>query len=1217
MAGRPSGEALRSIGALFNAGTIVGLTDGQLLERFNAHDGDGDDLAFAGLVERHGPMVLRVCRALLRDAHEAEDAFQATFLILAIKARSIRGRDSMSSWLYSVAYNVAASARSSSARRRAHELKAGQARAVDFSEAAHDDLGPALHEELDRLPERYRAVLVLCHLEGLTQHQAAERLGWPVGTVQSRLARGRDRLRARLSRRGLGPTAAVLTAPGPIEAVPAALADSTTRLALTIGTVPEAVMHLVNKGVKSMFVNKLMTTCLAALLAVGAIATGAFAYQAAKPEPDDARSEPATKADDRDDGLLTVVGVVRLPDGAPAAGATVRAFSETPETSPVAHTDEAGRFELRGVFGGGCDLHASSADGSLQTVLKTPSAATRDAFAVPVELTLQPAIDHEVDVLSGGKPVSGATIMALAFGLDTNFQVQGVTGQDGKARLRLPADQGFNCLVAWHPVLGVGARGSLRGRLLGKKAELSLLPPAPHTIRVVDPDGNPVPGLELGVHFATQDSEWLLSGYLTESHVRTGVDGMATIAWAPRGELRYVQVEFPGSDWKVDETDLKQIKNGLTTVHARREHTVQGRLIMPEGVDAEGILVTGFGFGPANMGDRPFARARRDGTFRLQIPSNHGFSLGIVDSKWASEPWTGVILRTDSSEPAEIAVKVYPATPITVRVNRGSRREPVADAVVQIESMAEFDWTDVAGEKHSAMGGAGNWLTTDADGMTQAAVGRGKQRLTMLSGDWRDQREIEVTSEKPVEVVFHRPWIGRQRIKGRLTLNGAHYPPSPTLRALAWASVADRNMIPPTLKPIVNPDGTFEVAFDAEAATLLFLDGERRLAGFAEKLKASENVDVRMMPTATYAGTLLDPDGKPASGRTVEMFVRNSDLKPIAARRTDEVGRFRFDAAPSNVPLQLRTRLEPDAPEEYIFDGDRLFTPGEAREKADLKLQRSGSSLTKPRPVAPLSERVESLCKKVGPSGMRGLVAVMGDDSGDAARTVDSLFDYNDERMKDVLGYLTLRVEPAETAKEAATIAGRGWPSPKPGEVVLVAVDGEGKTIAAETLALKNVEAAIDAGAAFMKRHRLPSHDARALLADARAEAKRSGRRVWVIEGGPRCGPCFMLARWIKDHHAVIDKDYVVVKLMEALDDHVPEAVAGLPIEDGDGIPWFAITEPDGVVLAHSRGPLGNIGFPSSLEGIRHFRTMLEQTTRKLTADEIERLVGSLSSDHD
>jgi hypothetical protein len=147
----------------------------------------------------------------------------------------------------------------------------------------------------------------------------------------------------------------------------------------------------------------------------------------------------------------------------------------------------------------------------------------------------------------------------------------------------------------------------------------------------------------------------------------------------------------------------------------------------------------------------------------------------------------------------------------------------------------------------------------------------------------------------------------------------------------------------------------------------------------------------------------------------------------------------------------------------------------------------------------------------------------------------------------------------------------------------------------------------------FLKRNRRPPHDATTLLAEARAEAKRTGRRVWVIEGGPRCGPCFRLARWIEDHHATIDKDYVVVKLMGGIDEHVPEAIDGLPIEPGDGIPWFAITEPDGAVLAHSRGPLGNIGFPSSVEGMRHFRQMIEQTARKLTPDEVGRLVESLS----
>ncbi len=134
---------------------------------------------------------------------------------------------------------------------------------------------------------------------------------------------------------------------------------------------------------------------------------------------------------------------------------------------------------------------------------------------------------------------------------------------------------------------------------------------------------------------------------------------------------------------------MKRIRNGLITVHARRERIVQGRLIMPDGADARGILVTGFGFGPASRGDVPYARARRDGRFTLQVPSEHAYVLGIADLKWASDPWAGTILPKDSARPREITIKVYPATPLTVRVTRGPRREPVVNAWVDLSGVAE------------------------------------------------------------------------------------------------------------------------------------------------------------------------------------------------------------------------------------------------------------------------------------------------------------------------------------------------------------------------------------------------------------------------------------------------------------------------------------------------------------------------------------------------
>jgi HlyD family secretion protein len=200
---------VRQMHALFNVGTIRELTDGQLLERFATGDGEGAELAFAALVERHGPMVLRVCRAALAEAHDAEDAFQATFLVLVKKARGLWVRDSLGPWLHQVAYRTASCVRLASARRQRHERGASESRKEAYV-TLHDDLARVLHEEIERLPDRFRIPLVLCDLEGRSHEQAARHLGWPIGTVKSRQARGRERLRDRLQRRGVSPAPTVL-----------------------------------------------------------------------------------------------------------------------------------------------------------------------------------------------------------------------------------------------------------------------------------------------------------------------------------------------------------------------------------------------------------------------------------------------------------------------------------------------------------------------------------------------------------------------------------------------------------------------------------------------------------------------------------------------------------------------------------------------------------------------------------------------------------------------------------------------------------------------------------------------------------------------------------------------------------------------------------------------------------------------------------------------
>ena len=207
MPGRSSGaETLKHLQALFREGSFSGLTDGELMERCTTADDDSAAAAFTALVRRHGPMVLRVCYQVLQNSHDAQDAFQTTFLVLARKARSVRKHDSLASWLFGVADRVARRARAEAARRRAHELRRSELAALESADEKNDsETWTELHEEVASLPEKLRLPVVLCYLEGLTAEAAAQQLGCPRGTVLSRLSRARERLRERLdSARGLG-----------------------------------------------------------------------------------------------------------------------------------------------------------------------------------------------------------------------------------------------------------------------------------------------------------------------------------------------------------------------------------------------------------------------------------------------------------------------------------------------------------------------------------------------------------------------------------------------------------------------------------------------------------------------------------------------------------------------------------------------------------------------------------------------------------------------------------------------------------------------------------------------------------------------------------------------------------------------------------------------------------------------------------------------------
>jgi RNA polymerase sigma factor (sigma-70 family) len=283
MAKRPLDAVLRHIRQLAAERQTPRQNDHELLERFVECRDRG---ALAALVQRHGPMIRGVCRRLLRHEVDVDDAFQATFLVLLQKGRSIRKHGSLASWLYGVAFRTASKARTAAALRRAREAKAiGPSPSEPWREAAWRELCATLDEELQRLSDRYRAPLVLCYLEGRTRDEAAQQLGWSLRTLQRRLDRGREILRLRLTRRGLTLSAGLLATALAEQAAGAALpaelisvtvksAFSSAGQAATAGLTSGPAAALAKEVITAMFMSRL-TTLATTLVVVAVTASGA------------------------------------------------------------------------------------------------------------------------------------------------------------------------------------------------------------------------------------------------------------------------------------------------------------------------------------------------------------------------------------------------------------------------------------------------------------------------------------------------------------------------------------------------------------------------------------------------------------------------------------------------------------------------------------------------------------------------------------------------------------------------------------------------------------------------------------------------------------------------------------------------------------------------------------------------------------------------------
>lgn len=356
------GTTFEHLRYIFGSGSVVGLGDRELLVRYSSSK---DEVAFEALVNRHGPMVLATCRAVLRNEHDVEDVFQATFLILTRKASSIRGSDALGGWLHRVAYRASVKTSIEAMHRRRKEAMVSAMTPPDVSHPGPEtdhDWKPILHEEISRLPEGQRLPVVLCDLEGLTYEQAAKQLGWTVPTLRCRLAKARQRLRGRLTRRGvtalevgilLDPqSASAVTTP---TIVPPALVQATVNAAMG-GSALSGAMLLTETLMKGMLMTKIRMVSTAVMVVLALTVACLIAADGSPLEPPKPAIKPKAPAqtakevptDRKPNEMVEIRGIVVTPDGRPISGAAVRgAFIIRKAVTPQATSGPDGRFTIQ------------------------------------------------------------------------------------------------------------------------------------------------------------------------------------------------------------------------------------------------------------------------------------------------------------------------------------------------------------------------------------------------------------------------------------------------------------------------------------------------------------------------------------------------------------------------------------------------------------------------------------------------------------------------------------------------------------------------------------------------------------------------------------------------------------------------------------------------------------------------------------------------------
>jgi RNA polymerase sigma factor (sigma-70 family) len=923
------------------------LPDHQLLERFAL---SRDEAAFATLLRRHGPMVLAVCRSVLHNLHDAEDAFQATFLVLARKAGSIHRRALVSSWLQRVAYHLAVDAQANAARRRLLEQRAAIMPSADpVLDLSLRELRRVLNEEIQQLPDEFRAPLVLCCVEEKSLGEAARLLGWTKGTVKGRLQRGRERLRARLRRRGLelslGLFAAVLSTRSVSAQVPAALADATLRAAVKVGVsgcaiagvVSAEVAALVQGASKSMFSSKAkIATALLLALSIAAAAFGVVRHQAIAADPPAAEQNPAEKSQAQADPpkpaaeeTREVRGQVLDPEGKPVAGAKLylAKFGENqPAPSEKATSGPDGRFRFA--------LAKSELDNGIAQTMQAPGQVmavaeghgcdwvTVGSAAEDVTLRLVKDVAIRGRILdTDGQPVVGARLTVTGLSADKGDDL-GVFVESRKG------DIAYELLRVWSgplpgqpAVLTTGADGCFRLAGAGRERVVHFYLEGP-AIASTDLDvmtraAEKVGGARSPLYGASFDCVGVparpVRGVVRDKDTGKPLAGVTVRGWTnpqckavtdEEGRYELLGLAKSGLCWlAVKPADGRYFQRQVGFEDTPGLGALTGDIELVRGLTVRGKVTD-------KATDEAVAQAQVE--YYPLFPNPHVNAR--LAGRWV--PRAEAITAADGS----YALTVLPG-PGVIGV-AGPRRDRYIPAWVTLQERKDFFKSPLVQPPSETI------LNIDGGGNLRGAISQDNfHALVLLEPGEKEEGLVKDVALDPGHVV-----------RGRVV--GPDGQPLPGVTVFGRLQLFSKEVLP-------GAELTMRRNPREPKRPLVFYHKEKNLGYYVKELQGdnSEPLTVKLQPCGSASGRIVDPDGEPVVGQHLVFAGRALPILSEAVGgallvTTDKEGRFRVEGL---IPGQEYRVSGAHSSDGYLrIHALALVEPGKHQDLGDIKMTPRG-----------------------------------------------------------------------------------------------------------------------------------------------------------------------------------------------------------------------------------------------------------------------------------